>query len=228
DHSKSTKTISIASIIRNYEIALRLHTICQNSYTFPCEGARMFTVDLSIASLLKSIDPNPVYHTPLDDPLIVRDAIFNERPFPKRNTKKDETIFRDPYQMELSKMKLGFRKWETILSENVISLTGNKDHPNACLVYMLYCLVNRKPFNLAYYMVKRIASGVKHDVSSLSYGMLLTRLYRHVQTIQPCPTIDAHYLVDHVMVPLTEGRAKRFMVDEKRPHPQTSSSSSIT
>ncbi|GJZ09760.1 hypothetical protein Tco_0544043 [Tanacetum coccineum] len=181
----------------------------------PCEGARMFTVDLSIASLLKSIDPNPVYHTPLDDPLIVRDAIFNERPFPKRNTKKDETIFRDPYQMELSKMKLGFRKWETILSENVISLTGNKDHPNACLVYMLYCLVNRKPFNLAYYMVKRIASGVKHDVSSLSYGMLLTRLYRHVQTIQPCPTIDAYYLVDHVMVPLTEGRAKRFMVDKK-------------
>ncbi|GKC62827.1 hypothetical protein Tco_1095425, partial [Tanacetum coccineum] len=29
-----------------------------------------------------------------------------------------------------------------------------------------------------------------------------------------------------VMVPLTEGRVKRFMVDGKRPHPPTSSSSS--
>nr|GEV90886.1 hypothetical protein [Tanacetum cinerariifolium] len=166
----------------------------------------------SIASLPKSVDPNPVYHTPLDDPLIIRDAIFNERPSPKCNTKKGETIFHDPYQMELSEMKQGFRKWETILSENVISLMGNKDHPNDCLVYMLFCLVNRKPFNLAYYIVKRMASVVKHDISSLPYGMLLTRLYRHVQTIQPCPVTDAHFLTDHVMVPLTEGREKKLSI----------------
>ncbi|GJZ63408.1 hypothetical protein Tco_0619829 [Tanacetum coccineum] len=75
-----------------------------------CEGACMFTVDWSIASFQKSIDPNPVYHTPLDDPVIVRDAIFNNRPSPKRRTKKGETIFRDPFQMELTEMKLGFRK----------------------------------------------------------------------------------------------------------------------
>ncbi|GKA60211.1 hypothetical protein Tco_0759618 [Tanacetum coccineum] len=185
-------------------------------------------LDWSISSLSKNIKSNPVYHTPLDDPLIVRDAIFNERPSPKRNTKKWKTIFHDPFQMELSEMNLGFRKWETILSENVISFTGNKDHPNACLVYMLFCLVNRTPFNLAYDMVKMIANVVKNDVSSLPYGMLLTRLYRHVQTIQPCPVTDAHFLTDHVMVPLTEGRVKRFMVDGKRPHPQTSSSSSST
>ncbi|GJX03149.1 hypothetical protein Tco_0189065 [Tanacetum coccineum] len=130
--------------------------------------------------------------------------------------------------MELSKMKLGFRKWETILSENVFSLSRNKDHPNACLVYILFCLANRKPFNLAYYMAKRIVGVIKNDVMVLPYGMLLTRLYMQVLTIQPCPTIDAHLLTDHVMVPLTEGWVRRFLVDEKRPHPQTSSSSSST
>nr|GFC60146.1 hypothetical protein [Tanacetum cinerariifolium] len=44
--------------------------------------------------------------------------------------------------------------------------------------------------------------------------------------MEPRPTTDAHYLVDHVMVPRTKGRAHRFMVDGKRPHPQTSSGSS--
>ncbi|GJS28708.1 hypothetical protein Tco_0489328 [Tanacetum coccineum] len=130
--------------------------------------------------------------------------------------------------MELSEMKFGFRKWETIISENVISLSGNKDHPNACLVYMFYCLANQKPFNLAYYIAKRRVSVIKNDVMVLPYGMLLTCLYRHAHTIQPCPVIDAHYLVDHVMVPFTEGHARRFLVDGKRPHPQTSLSSSST
>nr|GEY65181.1 hypothetical protein [Tanacetum cinerariifolium] len=50
----------------------------------------------------------------------------------------------------------------------------------------------------------------------------------HVQTIQPCPTTDAHYLMDHVMLPLIKGRAKRFTVDGRRPYPQTSSSLSST
>ncbi|GJZ55256.1 hypothetical protein Tco_0610449 [Tanacetum coccineum] len=114
------------------------------------------------------------------------------------------------------------RKWETILSENVIRLLGNKDPPNACLVYMICCLANQKRFNLAYYIAKRMAGVIKSDFMVLPCAMLLTRLYRHVLTNQPYPTTNMHYLVDHIMVPLTEGRAHRIMVDGKRPHPQTS------
>ncbi|GKB97844.1 hypothetical protein Tco_0983981 [Tanacetum coccineum] len=186
----------------------------------------MFSPDWSIASLLKCIDPNTVYLTPLDDPDVVSDTIFNERPPAKRRPNNGKKIVPDPYQMVLSEMKLDFRKWETILSENVISLSGNKDHPNTCLVYMLYFLANRKLFNLAYYMANRMVCVIKSDLMVLPYGMLLTRLYRHVLTIQPCHVTNAHYLVDHVMVNLIEGRAHRFLIDGKRPHPQTSSSSS--
>ncbi|GKC01162.1 hypothetical protein Tco_0987298 [Tanacetum coccineum] len=134
----------------------------------------MFSPDWSITSLSNCIDPNPIYLTPLDDPDVVRDAIFNERPPTKCRTVK-----------------------------------GNKDHPNACLVYKLYCLANRKPFNLSYYMAKRITGVIKSDLMVLSYGMLLTRFYRHVLTIQPCPTTNPHYLMNHVMVPLTKGRVHR-------------------
>ncbi|GJX14324.1 hypothetical protein Tco_0206082 [Tanacetum coccineum] len=217
--------ISIAFIIRNLEIVLPLHHFAQ-ILRVPCKGACMFTTKWFIAALPKSIDPNLVYHTPLDNPVLVRDAIYYETPSPKRLTKKGETIVRDPFQMELSEMKLEFRKWETILSENVISLSRNKDHLNACLVYMLFCLANKKPFNLTYYMATRMVDVIKNDVMVLPYEMLLTRLYRHVLTIQPCLIIDAHFLMTYVMIPLTEGRVKRFLVDGKRPHHQTSSSSS--
>ncbi|GKE29549.1 hypothetical protein Tco_1444933 [Tanacetum coccineum] len=75
-------------------------------------------------------------------------------------------------------------------------------------------------------MAKRMASVIKSDLMVLPYGMLLTRLYRHVLTTQSIAITNIHYLADHVMVPLTEGRAHRFMVDGKRPQSQTSSGSS--
>ncbi|GJW35735.1 hypothetical protein Tco_0058655 [Tanacetum coccineum] len=128
--------------------------------------------------------------------------------------------------MVLSEVKIEFKRWETLLCENAICLSGYKDHPNACLVYMLYCLANQRKFNLAYYIAKRMASVIKSDFIMLPYAMLLTRLYRHVLSIHPYLTPNIHILVDHVMVPLTEGRANRIMTDVKRPYPQNTSESS--
>nr|GEV01778.1 hypothetical protein [Tanacetum cinerariifolium] len=80
-------------------------------------------------------------------------------PFPSLHkylkNKGVDTIL-DPFQMIVSKLKTEFKKWEVILSKNVVSLTRNKDHPNACLYYMLYCLATEKPFNLTYYIASRI------------------------------------------------------------------------
>nr|GFC28272.1 hypothetical protein [Tanacetum cinerariifolium] len=56
--------------------------------------------------------------------------------------------------------------------------------------------------------------------------MLLARLFEHVRTTHPYAISDLHHLVDHVMIPLTEGQALRIMHDGKRPHPQTPSESS--
>ncbi|GJV24809.1 hypothetical protein Tco_1377504 [Tanacetum coccineum] len=172
----SDETISIALVIQNFEVSLRLDEFARILRVL-CDGVCMFSPEWSIALLPNCVDPNPTNLTPLDDPVVVQ-------------------------------IKTGFRKWGTILSENVIYLSRNKDHPNACLVYMLYCLTNQKCFNLAYYIAKRMASVIKSNFMVLLYAMLLTRLYRHVLTIQPFPTTNVHYLVDHVMVPLTEEACK--------------------
>ncbi|GJR58525.1 hypothetical protein Tco_1500687 [Tanacetum coccineum] len=123
--------------------------------------------------------------------------------------------------MVIYELKVNLKKWETILSENVISLTGNKDHPNACLCYMLYYLTIGKPFNLAYYIAKRMESVTKSDIMALPYKMLLTRLFEHVHISHPFAITDNHYLVDHVMIPLFEMRVFKIMPKGKRPHPQT-------
>ncbi|GJV31980.1 hypothetical protein Tco_1392380 [Tanacetum coccineum] len=112
-----------------------------------CKGVCMYSLEWSISSLPNCVNPNSIYLTPLDDPVVVLDAIFNERPPTKRRKVKGKEVVPDLFQMVLSEMKTGFMKWETILSENAISLSRNKDHPNACLVYMLYCLHNTKMFS---------------------------------------------------------------------------------
>ncbi|GJT66790.1 hypothetical protein Tco_1018270 [Tanacetum coccineum] len=189
----------------------------------------MFSTEWSISSLPNCIDPNPtIYLPPIEDPKVVCDTIFYERPPSKTRKIKMKPVVLDPYQMVSFKVKLHFKKWETILKENAVSLSRYKDHPNACMAYMLYCLTIHKPFNLAYYIAKRIESVTRSNVMVLPYRMLLTRLYRHVHTTYPFAISNIHYLVDHVMIPLTEGKARRIIVDGKRPHPQTYLLSSLS
>ncbi|GJR81493.1 MAK10-like protein [Tanacetum coccineum] len=52
-------------------------------------------------------------------------------------------------------------------------------------------------------------SVTRSDMMVLPYGMLLTRLYRHVHTTHPYAISDIHHLVDHVMIPLIEGKTCR-------------------
>ncbi|GKB95051.1 hypothetical protein Tco_0981188 [Tanacetum coccineum] len=123
----------------------------------------------------------------------------------------------DPFQMIVSELKIDLKKWEIILSQNAISLTGNKDYPNAYLCYMLYCLTIGKPFNLSYYIANRMVSVTKCTDMTLPYGMLLTRLFKHVRVNHPYYFSNELYLVDHVMIPLSEKRVFRFKHEGKRP-----------
>ncbi|GKA05732.1 hypothetical protein Tco_0684852 [Tanacetum coccineum] len=211
-------TLSIAFIIRNVKITFRLEEFSRILHV-PYRGICVYTSEWAISSLPNGIDSNPdIYPPPHEDPLLIRDAIFNPRPPSKTRKVKGVDITLDPFQMVISELKTNFKKWEIILSENVISLTRNKDHPNACLCYMLYCLATGKHFNLAYYIVNRMVSVTKSANMSLPYGMLLTRLVEHVRVSYPHAFSDDLYVVDHVMIPLSERRVFRIMPSRKRPH----------
>ncbi|GJU80051.1 hypothetical protein Tco_1282416 [Tanacetum coccineum] len=130
-----------------------------------------------------------------------------------------------------NELRENFKKWEIILSDNAISLTGHKDHPNVSLCYMFYCLAVGKPFNLAYFIAHRMVSVTQRSQMTLPYAMLLTRLFKHVQTNHPYPLSDEFYLVDHVMIPLSRKRIYHFKSKGKRPRlltptPSNSSGSS--
>ncbi|GJY21020.1 hypothetical protein Tco_0393586 [Tanacetum coccineum] len=121
-----------------------------------------------------------------------------------------------------------FNKWYLILNENVICLTGQKDHPNVSLCYMLYCLSIGKCFNLAYYIVHRMMSVTQSSQMTLPYAMLLTQLFKHVQINHPHPLPNEFNLVDHVMIPLSNKRKNRIKTKGKRlrlPTPTPSNSS---
>ena len=91
---------------------------------------------------------------------------------------------------------------------------------------MLYSLSVRLPFNLAYYMAKRMADIPVQGTTAMPYGMLLTRLFRHISPIPPTPRglrLD-YSLIPHTFVPLSDKRV--YKTQGKRLHPPTSSSSS--
>ncbi|GJS73282.1 hypothetical protein Tco_0706123 [Tanacetum coccineum] len=185
-------TLSIAFIIQNVEISLRLEEFAR-ILRVPYQGVCVFTSDWPITSLPNGVDLNPdIYPPPHEDFALIRDALFYERSLGKTRKVKGVPTTLDPFQMVLSKLKFNLKKWETILSENVISLTRNKDHPNAYLFYMLYCLSIKNAFNLAYYIAKRMESVTKSDIMALPYGMLLTRLFEHVRTSRPFAITNDH------------------------------------
>ncbi|GKE46414.1 hypothetical protein Tco_1477672 [Tanacetum coccineum] len=214
---KLNGTIAIVFIINNFEITLTLKEFAR-ILRFPCQGVCVYTPDWPISSLQYVADPHPdIYPPPYEDPSLIRDALFYERTQAKTQKMKWVDTILDPFQMIVSKLKIDFKRWEVILSENVVSITKNKDHLNACLCYMLYCLATEKPFNLAYYIANRMVSVTKSVDMTLPYGMLLTRLFKHVCTNHPCTFSNELYLVDYVMISLFKKRVYRFKDKGKRP-----------
>ncbi|GJS30047.1 hypothetical protein Tco_0490667 [Tanacetum coccineum] len=211
------RTLSIAFIIRNVKITLLLEEFAR-ILRIPCHGVCVFTPEWAISSLPNGVDSNADIYPPThEDPLLIRDTLFYQTPPGKTRKLKGVDITLDPFQMVLSELKINFKKWEIILSENAVSLTGNKEHPNACLYYMIYCLTIGKPFNLAYYIAKRMVSVTKTVDMTLPYGMLLARLFEHVRVAHPHAFLDDLYLVDHVMIPLFEKRVFKIMPNGKSP-----------
>ncbi|GJY91849.1 hypothetical protein Tco_0507631 [Tanacetum coccineum] len=210
-------TLCIGFVIDNVETVLTLENFAR-ILRIPCVGVCLYSSEWSISSLQRSCDPHPnLYPPPHEDPSLVRDALFHPRTEPKTRTIKSDSVTLEPFQMINNELRENFKKWEIILSDNAISLTGHKDHPNVSLCYMLYCLANGKPFNLAYFIAHRMVSVTQSSQMTLPYAMLLTRLFKHVQSNHPYPLPGEFYLVDHVMIPLSSKRIYRFKNKGKRP-----------
>ena len=99
---------------------------------------------------------------------------------------KNVSIFEN--QILRKELSPEMKRWEELICENAFGTGGHRDHLPACLTHMLYCVVDEKPYNLAYFFIKRIECARATPKANLLYGMFLTRLYRHV--IEKYPDLD--------------------------------------
>ena len=184
----------------------------------PNHGTCLYSDKHSFATLDHLEDRIYPYNTPLVSKDVLRNHLF-VRTTTTRRTRTGNEVQKDPYGMELNELMPQFKKWEEILRANVISTIGNRDHINLCLSYMMFSLSTRQPFNLAYYMAKRMADIPVQGTTAMPYGMLLTRLYRYISPIPPTPNgLRLEYsLIPHTVAPLSDKRT--YLAQGKRPHP---------
>nr|GEV26047.1 pentatricopeptide repeat-containing protein [Tanacetum cinerariifolium] len=122
------------------------------------------------------------------------------------------------------------KSWVDIIRENVICLGGHKDHVSACLCHMLYCIETSTPYNLAFFILKRMEKTRFKPKDLLPYGMLLTRLFKHLVFVSPELAFDHYLSHDRAMHPLAPHYKQKTQADQgkKRPHESNASLSSST
>ncbi|GKC42462.1 hypothetical protein Tco_1060184 [Tanacetum coccineum] len=112
------------------------------------------------------LEPNLPYGSTLPTLEDIKDRIH------LRTTDKKQTeegwVQRQLNQIETNELLEHLKQCELVLGENAYVVIGNRDHVQASIALMLYCLEVGRPFNLAYFIVKRM---------DFSLEILLIRFY---------------------------------------------------
>ncbi|GKC49386.1 retrovirus-related pol polyprotein from transposon TNT 1-94, partial [Tanacetum coccineum] len=163
-------------------------------------------------------------------PNVVKSLIQIPRQGQVTRTKNKKTIVVDKNEILTREIQPHMKPWVDIIRENAICLGGHKDHVFACLCHMLYCIETSTRYNLAFFILKRMEKTRNKPKELLSYGMLLTRLFKHVVSVLPELAIDHYLSHDRVMHPLAPHYERKTRSDhgKKRPHESNSSSFSTT
>ncbi|GJS21396.1 hypothetical protein Tco_0450028 [Tanacetum coccineum] len=105
-------------------------------------------------------------------------------------------------------------------NKKTIVVGGYRDHVFACLCHMLYCIKTSTPYNLAFFILKRMEKTRSKPKELLPYEMLLTRLFKHIMSISPELAFD-HYLIhDRAMHLLAPHYEQKTRVDRGKKRPQ--------
>ncbi|GJZ73366.1 hypothetical protein Tco_0637512 [Tanacetum coccineum] len=151
------------------------------------------------------------YCTNLFTPDNIRRLLELERVVVYR-TIKSQMVSLNPNQILTKELSPDMKQREELIRENVFGLGGHRDRLPTCLAHMLYCVVAEEQYNLAYFLVKRIQCARATPTVNLSYGMFLTRLYRHVMETHPHLDNGIYDIVERVMRPLALKQTRRLIV----------------
>ncbi|GKE19397.1 hypothetical protein Tco_1426974 [Tanacetum coccineum] len=128
---------------------------------FTAIGICIYSDAWGLDELKKTLEQIKRYnsHLPaLDD---IRNLI-HRRTVHEKIDKEGNTIHKLPNQIKTNELFDHLRPCELVIRENVYSAIGNRDHTQAVIALMLYCLQYRQPFNLAYFIITRMYFFLKH------------------------------------------------------------------
>nr|GEX58282.1 pentatricopeptide repeat-containing protein [Tanacetum cinerariifolium] len=170
------------------------------------------------------------YKTTPPSPQVIKSLIQIPRQTQATRTKNKKTISVDENEILTREIQTHMKPWVDIIRKNAICLGGHRDHVSACLCHMLYCIESSTPYNLAFFILKRMEKTQNKPKKLLPYGMLLSRLFKHVVSVFPELAIDNYPLFNHVIHPLAPHYERKTRADQgkKRPHDSNASSSSST
>ncbi|GJS33674.1 hypothetical protein Tco_0532056 [Tanacetum coccineum] len=166
------------------------------------------------------------YHTELPTPEEIHQFLQFERVESHRIIKKKNVIL-SQNQVLTKEIRQDLKRWEELIRENVFGLGGHRDHLPACLAHILYCILAKRQYNLAYFFVKQIESARATPTANLPYGMFLTRLFRYVMEHYLHLDNGIYNVVDTVMRPLALKQTQKPQSDrgmQKARHSVSSSS----
>ncbi|GKC68289.1 hypothetical protein Tco_1396238 [Tanacetum coccineum] len=184
----------------------------------------------SLDYLSISVPSKGHYKTTYPSPSVVKSFIQVPQQGQVTRTKNKKTIVVDKNKILTRKIQPHMKPWVDIILENAICLGGHKDHVSACLCHMLYCIKISTRYNLAFFILKRMETTRSKPKELLPYGMLLTRLFKHVVSFFPELAIDRCISHDRVMHPFAPHYERKTRSDrgKKRPRESNASSSSTT
>ncbi|GKB47331.1 hypothetical protein Tco_0898084 [Tanacetum coccineum] len=125
------------------------------------------------------------YKTTPPSPNVIKSLIQVPRQGQVTRTKNKKPVVVDKNKILTREIQPHMKPWVDIIRENVICLGGHRDHVFACLCHMLYCIETSTPYNLAFFILKRMEKTRNKPKELLPYGMLLTRLFKHVVSVLP-------------------------------------------
>ncbi|GKC75197.1 hypothetical protein Tco_1125971 [Tanacetum coccineum] len=141
----------------------------------PYNGQAVFSNEFDLLSLAFFQETKGPYHIELLTPEEIHQFLQFKRVESNR-TIKSKNVILSPNQVLTKEIRQDLKHWEELIRENVFRLSGHQDHLLASFAHMLYCILAKRQYNLAYFFVKRIENARATPKSNLPYDMFLTSL----------------------------------------------------
>nr|GEZ19928.1 copia protein [Tanacetum cinerariifolium] len=196
----------------------------------PIKGHVSCTDMLLLNYLSLSASSRGCYKTTPSSLQVIKSLIQILRQSQATHTKNNKTIVVDENEILTHKIQSHMKPWVDIIHENAICLGCHKDYVFAYLCHMLYCIDSLTPYNLVFFVLKRMEKTQNKPKELLPYGMLLSSLFKHVVSIFLELAIDRYLSFDRVMYPFAPHYEQKMPSDhgKKRPCESNASSSSFT